>query len=73
MEAVIPTANQVTQLAVSFDRPFSSRPNVFLNAMTSAPQNVSIAAGSVTGEGFTIYAYRNSSTQITVLWTAIGE
>jgi hypothetical protein len=57
---------------VSFDKPFNKLPFVSLNPRTSTPHTVDVNAGDIDTEGFNIYAWRNTNTNITVAWMAKG-
>ncbi len=67
-----PIANDTVIEHVSFDKPFNELPFVSLNPRTSTPHTVDVNAGDIDTEGFNIYAWRNTNTNITVSWMAKG-
>ena len=68
---ITPTANKVTQRAVTFDSPFRGIPYVTVNPVSSAPQIIDVCAGNITETGFTIYLYRTGATETRIDWCAV--
>lgn len=66
-----PVAGKTVSKRVTFDEPFQAQPTVVTNPLTSVPDIVRTSAGSVDEEGFTLYLYRDGSSQTSVMWLAV--
>lgn len=65
-----PVAGDTVSQRIEFDEPFPSQPTVLTNPMTSVPGIVSTAAANIDENGFTLYLYRTTGTQTSVMWLA---
>lgn len=68
--SMTPVAGDTVSQRIEFDEPFPSQPTVLTNPMTSVPGIVSTAAGNIDENGFTLYLYRTTGTQTSVMWLA---
>lgn len=70
------TANEWNVVPVVFDTPFDTAPAVFPSwsptATPAATVDVRVVAGPATTDGFTVYVWRNATTNTNVQWTAIA-
>lgn len=66
-----PQSGKVVSKRVDFDEPFPSQPFVFTNPQTSVPNKVSTAAAAIDEEGFTLYLYRDGTSETSVMWLAV--
>lgn len=68
------SANGITDFTVNFPKPFSSRPEVFLNVLTGQPNLRSAVAYSRLAESFTGKLYNGTTAGIVgVSWVAISK
>ena len=68
------SANGITDFTVKFPKPFSSRPEVFLNVLTGQPNLRSAVAYSRLTESFTGKLYNGTTAGIVgVSWVAISK
>lgn len=74
VESITPVANTPTAKAVTFPVSYTSLPMVLSTALTTVP-GTSVsgdAAANITATGFDAYVTRNSTTNTSVGWIAIG-
>ncbi len=67
------TANTTKSVVVNYPVPFTHAPITHAHPHTSAPTVVSVAAGTSSIDGFTIYHTRTNTTATWVSWIAIGR
>lgn len=74
VETITPVANTPTAKAVTFPVAYTSVPMVLTTALTTVPGTsvTGDAAASITATGFDAYVTRNSTTNTSVGWIAIG-
>lgn len=74
VETITPVANTPTAKAVTFPVAYTSVPMVLTTALTTVPGTsvTGDAAASITVTGFDCYVTRNSTTNTSVGWIAIG-
>lgn len=74
VETITPVANTPTAKAVTFPVAYTSVPMVLTTALTTVPGTsvTGDAAASITVTGFDAYVTRNSTTNTSVCWIAIG-
>ena len=73
IELIAPVPGEVVKETIMFETPFNEIPHVFINTRSSTPQNVYATAGDIKTDRFTIYAYRDTKTDISVDWVAMGK
>lgn len=73
-ENITPVANTPTKKEVTFALPYTDAPIVLTTAQTTVPGTIvsGDAAASITTTGFDCYVTRNSTTNTSVGWLAIG-
>ena len=64
-------SNKVVTKEVTFPKPFSKTPQVFVNPCTKWVEGMTCAATNMTAEGFTIYCYSQVTDEMAVSWIAI--
>lgn len=72
--SITPTANTPTSKTVSFNKTFSSTPNVIISAETSVPYSTVRGCGAtnISTTGFTAWVYRTNTTATVLHWIAIA-
>lgn len=73
-ESITPVANTPTAKAVTFPVAYTDSPIVLTTAQTTVPGTIvsGDAAASITATGFDCYVTRNSTTNTSIGWIAIG-
>lgn len=72
--SITPTANTPTSATVTFNKTFSSTPNVIISPETSVPYSTVRGCGAtnISTTGFTAWVYRTNTTATVLHWIAIA-
>ena len=70
---VDPVDGTTVEKRVDFPEPFVSPPTVLINTISSVPKNPHACAGNIDASGFSVFCYREGTTETKVAWAAIGR